>query len=176
MNQTETYYMTHRKLIRSYYGVIQKQLIDQSPDSIIEIGGGHLFISMLYYYPCNKRLFVDIRSKLDCGDTLFDSNDIEYKYCDVITDEHDFGEFDISICSHVLEHLENPKEMVDKIFKYGKKKIFIVPYMWTAHDYLYHIQQEIDEKKMRSWFDKDPSRIEIIYDKVAKPSLVFYYD
>jgi hypothetical protein len=97
---------------------------------------------------------------------------------------HKFEEkFDMGICLQVLEHLEDPKIFVKKIFDLCNTVIISVPYKWPEDSCEHHIHDEIDEKKLFEWTSKIPieanivdNRLIVLYKQPKKVLIVVISD
>lgn len=80
----------------------------------------------------------------------------------------------IITCLQVLEHVENPILFCKEIFDSAKVAVIIsVPYKWPNGAEISHIQDPVDEDKLFSWTNRNPTEIRIIDDKPAR--LVSYF-
>ena len=84
--------------------------------------------------------------------------------------------FDLVLCLQVLEHLENPKEFTQKLFSLGENIIISVPYKWKKNQSIYHLQDPVDEDKLKSWTDTDPDELFYITesDKTERVIALYY--
>ena len=83
-------------------------------------------------------------------------------------------EYDVALCLQVLEHLDRPKEFVDKLFQTAKTVVISVPYMWPKGSCKYHVQDPINEEKIFSWTGKEPDEKHIITDGKRKRIVCLY--
>jgi hypothetical protein len=83
-------------------------------------------------------------------------------------------EYDIALCLQVLEHLDRPKEFVEKLFQVARFVIISVPYKWAKGDCKYHVQDPIDEHKIFSWTGREPDEKHIVTD-VGKRRIICLY-
>ena len=72
--------------------------------------------------------------------------------------------YDVVLCLQVLEHLSRPATFAKKLFHTGKHVIISVPYKWPKGTCKYHVQDPIDEAKIRGWTGRDPDEEYIIRD------------
>ena len=172
IQKKENEYFNHRILYRNYYDRILEMLIKIKPDSIIEVGGGHFFISALAYYPCERRLMVDMRDEAFCGGELMKRSHIDFLHMDILAYPPAYvnNDFDVLVCSQVLEHVEDPKLFLSKIFKSAKVKIFSVPFKWN--EMAGHLHDNIDKKKFLSWFPCKPAEVEIVEESNGAKRIV----
>lgn len=83
--------------------------------------------------------------------------------------------FDLVLCLQVLEHLEDPKPFVQKLFKTGSNIIISVPYRWPESRSKYHLQDPIDEEKLKSWTLKEPHELHVIREYNGIERLIAIY-
>lgn len=74
--------------------------------------------------------------------------------------------YDVAVCLQVLEHLDRPKDFVQKLFCIADTIIISVPYKWQKGRY--HIQDPVDEEKVLSWTDREPDEKYIIKDNTYR--------
>jgi hypothetical protein len=72
--------------------------------------------------------------------------------------------YDVVLCLQVLEHLSRPAKFTQKLFQTGKHVIISVPYKWSKGLCKYHVQDPIDEAKLKSWTGRAPDEQYIIRD------------
>lgn len=162
------YYVKHRILNKEQYEFVQRKLLRFLPDSVLDVGGGHYFLSPLSGYYCKRRVLLDVREKKQFGEELLDAASIEFIEVDVLKYHGDLfakNEFDLLVCTEVLEHLEDPGAFVKKIFDFAKVKIFTVPYRWGPLPG--HLHNGITIEKFISWFPVEPDEIYIFKKKIA---------
>lgn len=80
--------------------------------------------------------------------------------------------YDVVICMQVLEHIDNDiiHRFTQKLFEVGTIVLISVPYKWEKGACKYHIQDPVDENKLKSWTKKEPSKTWIIKEKKSKLS------
>ena len=83
-------------------------------------------------------------------------------------------EYDIALCLQVLEHLDRPKEFVQKLFQVAPTVIISVPYKWAKGDCKYHVQDPINEHKIFSWTGREPDEKHIITDGGKRRIICLY--
>ena len=83
-------------------------------------------------------------------------------------------DFDMVLCLQVLEHLDDPAAFARKLFNTGRHVIITVPYKWPAGMCPGHVQDPVDEARLRQWTGKDPIESIIVSDK--KDRLIAVYD
>ena len=72
--------------------------------------------------------------------------------------------FDLVLCLQVLEHLQEPAEFCRKLLQTGRTVIVSVPYRWPRGLCKYHVQDPVDEIKLRGWADRSPRDSAIVRD------------
>jgi hypothetical protein len=65
----------------------------------------------------------------------------------------------------VLEHLENPAEFAQKLFQSGQTVIISVPYKWPSGIQKNHVQDPVDEQKLKCWTGRDAIELLIVCDR-----------
>ena len=83
-------------------------------------------------------------------------------------------QYDVALCLQVLEHLDRPREFVEKLFQTAKTVIISVPYKWLKGSCKYHVQDPIDEAKILSWTGREPDEKHIITDRSRRRILCMY--
>lgn len=137
--------------------------------SILDVGGRDGYF-LTKFPSVEKRICVDksktSRLNVHHGIETLNLDFLEY---------HPNERFDIVICSHVLEYLDHEtiKVFTQKLFQLGKRVIISVPYRWNEGFCKNHLQDPIDETKLRSWTDRRPNRKIIANDR--QPRLITYY-
>ena len=99
-------------------------------DSILDLGCGDGLISYLLSFYCKNIIGIDYDKKLILGAKFKykEINNISFEV-GIIPDifENDFQFFDLIICSHIIEHIEDYGRLLNQIRKYGKKIFIEVP-------------------------------------------------
>jgi hypothetical protein len=65
--------------------------------------------------------------------------------------------FDLVMCLQVLEHIERADAFAQKLLAVGDTVIVSVPYKWKPGRVRGHVQDPVDEAKLRSWFRREPN-------------------
>lgn len=65
--------------------------------------------------------------------------------------------FDIVTCLQVLEHVEQPAAFARKLLAVGRTVIVSVPHVWPPGSIDSHRHDPVTERKMRSWFGREPN-------------------
>lgn len=82
--------------------------------------------------------------------------------------------YDVVLCLEVLEHLDRPAEFAQKLFETGRIVILSVPYKWPKGACKYHVQDPVDEVKIREWTGRDPIGQYCIADGVCWRMICVY--
>ena len=94
----------------------------------------------------------------------------------VVADFRDFepeGPFDLVLCLQVLEHLARPEPFARKLLQTGRTVIISVPHSWPAGGVESHLQDPVDEAKLRLWTGAEPVETSVVDD--GKQRLVAVY-
>lgn len=88
--------------------------------------------------------------------------------------------FDLAMCLQVLEHIDDAERFAQKLFAIGNHVIISVPYKWPKGHTKSHVQDPVDEEKLRSWTHRDPSHLllvpePLIRGEVAYRMLAYYH-
>ena len=83
-------------------------------------------------------------------------------------------QYDVALCLQVLEHLDRPKEFVEKLFQIAAITIISVPYKWPKGSCKYHVQDPIDQDKIHTWAGRDPDEMHIVKDNGKKRIICLY--
>jgi 2-polyprenyl-3-methyl-5-hydroxy-6-metoxy-1,4-benzoquinol methylase len=152
-NDHDTYYKLRSEWF--YYKKVQEILSEITFSSIIDIG-------------CRKSPILEnidnsvYKSMLDIAPIKPRPN-INNITADFYTWEPDM-KYDVAVCLQVLEHLDRPKDFVQKLFSVADIIIISVPYKWPKGACKYHIQDPVDEEKVLSWTDRQPDEKYIVKD------------
>lgn len=159
----ENYY-TRRKDY-NYYKKVKEILDAMKFSSIIDIGSrkspviGHLGKNV-------KKTMLNI-------EPLEPAEHTKMITADFYTWEPDI-KYDVALCLQVLEHLDKPKEFAKKLFQTAKHVIISVPYKWEKGLCKFHVQDPIDEAKMREWTGRDAKESHIIKDGNRERIILLY--
>jgi SAM-dependent methyltransferase len=84
--------------------------------------------------------------------------------------------FDLVLCMQVLEHLDDPARFANKLLQTGRTLIISVPYCWPEGFCEWHVQDPVDEAKVRKWIGRDWLEHSISEDADGLRRLVAVYD
>lgn len=85
--------------------------------------------------------------------------------------------FDVVLCLQVLEHLsdESVARFARKLFETATRHVVIsVPYKWRRGASESHLQDPVDEHKLRSWTGQDPTASQVVTDGSMRRLVAFY--
>jgi hypothetical protein len=94
----------------------------------------------------------------------------------VVADFEDYepeSRFDLVLCLQVLEHLERPAPFARKLLETGHTVIVTVPYRWPAGRCETHLQDPVDERKLRRWTERTPLETTIVEDEQRRLIAVY---
>lgn len=101
-----------------------------SGDRILDVGCGSGRFSRLASQKALKVIAVD-HNPLHFQDPNFQASNIETVILNIDTDLSYLGSFDVALCIHILEHIEDPKDLLTKLSKIAKKLIIEVPDLYS---------------------------------------------
>lgn len=82
--------------------------------------------------------------------------------------------FDVALCLQVLEHLADPAVFFKKIMDLCDIAIVSVPYQWPAGMCKWHLQDPVDEKKLKVWTGREPLETRIVQDRKNRRLIAVY--
>ncbi len=167
--RAESYLLNHRTVNREYYNWVIRKVFKLKPDSIVEVGGGHILLSVLSSYFCKEKLMVDIRSAKNCGGDLLKSFGIDFLQLDIMEYNLPAG-YDMLICLQMLEHLENPAIAIRRMWDSAKTRIFSVPFGWEPSPG--HIHNHITEEQFTGWFPRKPDETAIVQESCGSKRII----
>lgn len=110
-----------------------KEIISNNKYNSIDVGGS---INSWSYPEC--RIYVDAISPKYDDITLFQTNlEDEYDREKILTYVNENGKFDFSICSHTLEDIFNPIDIIKFLTKISKKGYIAIPSKFNEFKHLY---------------------------------------
>ena len=166
-NKPSNSYWLKRMHLNYYKRVIQlAQDFGKNSKSAIDIGSQKTPI--LEYLPNIKD-----RTALDksCFPGLKDITNIKQDFFDFNPPK----KYDLALCLQVLEHVNDPKKFLQKIFSISKLSIISVPYKWSTGT-KYHIHNMIDESIIFKWANKSPIYSEIVEEKEGIKRIILVYN
>lgn len=110
-----------------------KEIISNNKYNSIDVGGS---INSWSYPEC--RIYVDAISPKYDDITLFQTNlEDEYDREKILTYVNENGKFDFSICSHTLEDIFNPIDIIKFLTKISKRGYIAIPSKFNEFKHLY---------------------------------------
>lgn len=79
-------------------------------------------------------------------------------------------------CFQVMEHLSDPASFARKMLRIADVCIVSVPYKWPPGQASLHIQDPVDERKMLSWFEREPNYSYHAREIFGQERLINVYD
>lgn len=159
----ENYY--NRRKGYNYYKKVQEILEGMKFSSIIDIGSRKS--------PVIDHLGKNVKKTMLNIEPLEPKKNMKMITADFYTWNPDIH-YDVALCLQVLEHLDKPKEFTEKLFQTAKHVIISVPYKWAKGLCKFHVQDPIDEAKMREWSGRDAKETHIIKDG-NRERIIFVY-
>ena len=133
-----------------YYQVV-RQLVEglgSDAESMLDVGSGAC--PYLGWFP-----HIPVRTSLDF-EHPYEGPGIRAIRADFLRWQADRA-FDIVTCLQVLEHVEQPAAFARKFFTGGSTVIVSVPHAWPPGSIDGHRHDPVTERKMRSWFGREPN-------------------
>jgi hypothetical protein len=149
-------YWDSRKHLNYYQQVLKyaQKYVPQGR-SVLDVGGSDCdYISWLSWIPYKEVVDVKARKSIE---------GIVNTCCDFLAYKTEYT-FDLVLCLQVLEHLKDPGTFCDKLLSMGKYIIVSVPYKWPHGTCAGHIQDPVDEKKLRLWMRLETIEKNIVTD------------
>ena len=96
-----------------HFKILQNYFIDQSPNSLLDVGCGSGYLLNQFWELNNSTTLFGI----DYETPFFKKNKFTFIKGDVLKTLKEFlsNSFEFVVCSHVLEHLNNPKEVIKEL-------------------------------------------------------------
>jgi len=136
--------------------------------SLLEVGSGPCPVGAEHF---SRRVCLDLD---DHSEHMPDG--VEFIQDDFL--DHDLDHFNVVCCLQVVEHL--PDEIVErftaKLFEVGDRVVISVPYKWPAQLCRYHVQDPVDEEKLKRWTGREPSVSEIVSEVGGIRRLIAVYE
>ncbi len=164
-----TYWEGRKDLV--YYQVVKEIVETIGGDSILDVGSGGC--PYLEWFPAKHKASVDILRPY-ASSTV---RGIPADFLQWRPDRH----YDVVLCLQVLEHVKEAERFAKKLLEAGKTVIVTVPYKWAKVDDTaiapidVHVHDPIDERKLFSWFEQEPSFSKIAREQNGRERLVQVY-
>ena len=146
-----------------HLNILKKFIIDLKPNSIIDVGCGSGFLISLLNNEISDCAFHGIDFNIENYDEtiyLAKDNSINFESCTIEKklDEIKDGNYNVVVCSHVLEHIKNPEKILSELRRIASDYIIIIcpmekPYKWgmnyhinffpTIHEFIKLIESDI---------------------------------
>lgn len=82
---------------------------------------------------------------------------------------------DVVTCLQVLEHIQDPGPFCAALFAAARVAVIIsVPYCWAPGRCKYHIHDPVDEAKLLTWTNREPTRHVVVNDGGLKRMVCLY--
>ncbi|HEX7034365.1 MAG TPA: methyltransferase domain-containing protein [Pseudomonadales bacterium] len=118
------------------------------PISVLDVGS-NATPTLEWHRAAAKRLVsVDLRRP-------YVAEGVESLTCDFLQYEPE-SRFDMVTCFQVLEHVPDAASFARKLLRVADVAVVSVPYKWKRGSCKWHVHDPVDERKMRSWFGREP--------------------
>jgi hypothetical protein len=166
-------YWERRKTMR-YYAEVLRLARKHAPtaQSVLDVGpNGTPLVCELDWIP--SKTVIDLISQPIPGATCLKGNFLQFQPQQA---------FDLVLCLQVLEHIVPAGQFAQKLLAAGRLVIVSVPYRWPAGSCRHHVQDPVDEDKLRGWMEqpflehrviRDGARerlIAVLQGRVAQPA------
>ena len=155
-------YWQQRKTMRYYREVIRlARKYAPSARSVLDVGpNGTPLVCELDWSP--SKTVIDLAAQTIAGANCIQGDFLEYQPPQP---------FDLVLCLQVLEHVGPAGEFAQKLLAVGRTVIVSVPYRWPEGSCKHHVQDPVDEDKLRGWMQAPLVEHRIIRDR-ARDRLV----
>lgn len=144
-SQGQDDYWQRRKSMRYYAEVLRlARCYAPAAESVLDVGpNGTPLVCELDWIP--SKTAIDLVSRPIPGTTCLQGNFLKYRPA---------RPFDLVLCLQVLEHIRPAGEFAQKLLATGRLVIVSVPYRWPVGACKYHVQDPVDEDKLRGWLQQ----------------------
>jgi hypothetical protein len=156
--ESRRHYNYYREVVR----LAQSRL--SQGDRVIDVGSGEATV-IGDLEGCGKRVTLDQR-------WIPSQPGVEHITADFISWRPD-ADYDLVVCLQVLEHLDEPATFTRKLFDTGRTVIISVPYRWPSGYCAGHVQDPVDEDKLRRWTGREPDELLIVQDRMKRLIAVY---
>ena len=151
-----------------YYKFLKELLciLSSEDDEICDVGS--CGVDMLSFLNCKRKISIDL-------ETPYIGEDVESIKGDFLG--VNLEKISIYTCFQVLEHIGNNEinDFAEKLLQASNYTVISVPYMWEKGKCKSHIQDPVDEIKVKSWFERDTYYKKIITEKNGIRRMVCVY-
>jgi hypothetical protein len=148
-------YWQRRRQMR-YYAEVLRLARKHAPqaESVLDVGpNGTPLVCELGWIP--SKTVIDLGSQAIPGATCLQGDFLKYE---------PQRPFDLVLCLQVLEHVGPAREFAQRLLGAGRLVIVSVPYRWPAGSCQHHVQDPVDEEKLRGWMEQSFVEHKIIRD------------
>ena len=148
-------YWQRRRQMRYYAEVLRLARKHASrAESVLDVGpNGTPLVCELDWIP--SKTVIDLGSQPIPGATSLQGDFLKYE---------PERPFDLVLCLQVLEHVGPAREFAQRLLGAGRLVIVSVPYRWPAGSCRHHVQDPVDEEKLRGWMEQSFVEHKIIRD------------
>lgn len=170
--EQDPYYLSRQGLL--YYGKAAEYLQDLRPRGRTLVDVGSRSAPVWLFAPAGQAEGYELKVAID-KDPIPTYPDATSIRADFLTAAFD-RRFDLVCCLQTLEHQASPRWFVRKLFALaGHGVVLSVPYKWPHGFYPPHVQDPVDEAKLRSWTGMDPHKQELVVEANGLTRLVAAY-
>jgi len=151
----ESNYWERRRTMR-YYAEVLRLARKYAPaaESVLDVGpNGTPLVCELDWIA--SKTVIDLSSQPIPGATCLQGDFLQYR---------PERPFDLVLCLQVLEHIGPAGEFAQRLLAAGRLVIVSVPYRWPAGSCVHHVQDPVDEDKLRGWMQQSSLEQQIIRD------------
>lgn len=166
----ESYWASRSEML--YYHCVETFLAAFAHDAenIIDIGSGQAgYLERIDWIP--ERYTLDRAPP-------YESQAVKGIHCNFFEFKPD-RKYEVALCLQVLEHIDDAKSFAAHLFEVADRVIISVPYQWPEGASPHHVQDPVDEAKLREWTGREPSHLVIVSEPLERPEvsrrLVAYY-
>jgi Methyltransferase domain len=150
----DNYWQSRRKM--RYYSEVLRLARKYAPaaESVLDVGpNGTPLVCELNWIA--SKTVIDLCAKPIAGATCLQGDFLQYEPAEP---------FDLVLCLQVLEHIRPAGEFAQRLLAAGRLVIVSVPYRWPAGSCKHHVQDPVDEDKLRGWMQQPFLEHRIIRD------------
>jgi hypothetical protein len=166
-NPTEQYWKSRSDYVYLHVARVIAQRIAANAEVVADIGSNGTPI--LEWFPG-----VPVRYSVD-PITPFKGSGIRSVTCDFLKWKPQ-QRVNVLTCFQVMEHLSEPGLFAQKMLRMADVCIVSVPYKWPEGQANLHIQDPVDERKMLSWFEREPNYSYRATEIFGQERLICVYD